>query len=82
MATRYDRITKLYFRENSRMHPVEASVTAANRIRGMIAIRDCVRKLIELQTENYPDEDIQKEQQRLNGLYDSYTEKYGRLNSR
>ena len=73
---------KLYFRENSRMHPIEASVTAANRIRGMIALRDCVRKLIELQTENYPDEDIQKEQQRLNGLYDSYTEKYGRLTSR
>ena len=73
---------KLYFRENSRMHPVDASVTAANRIRGMVALRDCVRKLIELQTENYPDEDIVKEQQRLNSLYDSYTEKYGRLTSR
>ena len=73
---------KLHFRENSRMHPVEASVTAENRIRGMIALRECVRKLIEYQTESYPDEDIKKEQVRLNALYDDYTQKYGLLCSR
>ena len=73
---------KLYFRENSRMFPVETSATGENRIRGMIALRDCVRRLIELQTENYPDEDIQKEQALLNTLYDSYTAKYGRLYTR
>jgi hypothetical protein len=73
---------KLYFRENSRMYPVNASVTAENRIRGMIVLRDCVRKLIEYQTESYPDEDIKKEQVRLNTLYDDYTKKYGLLCSR
>lgn len=73
---------RLYFRENSRMHPVNASVTAENRIRGMIVLRDCVRKLIEYQTESYPDEDIKKEQVRLNTLYDDYTKKYGLLCSR
>ena len=72
----------IYFRENSRMKPVDVSVTAQNRIRGMIAIRDCVRRLIELQTEDYPDEDIKAEQAKLNALYDEYTKKYGRLNSR
>ena len=73
---------KVYFRENSRMNPVEVSVTAENRIRGMIALRDCVRKLIDYQTEGYPDEDIQKEQAQLNTLYDEYTKKYGLLSSR
>lgn len=73
---------KVYFRENSRMNPVEFSVTAENRIRGMIALRDCVRRLIDYQTEGYPDEDIQKEQTRLNTLYDDYTKKYGLLSSR
>jgi N12 class adenine-specific DNA methylase len=73
---------ELYFRENSRMYPVEVSVTAENRIRGMIAIRDCVRRLIELQTEDYPEIDIQAEQQKLNRLYDDYTAKYGRITSR
>lgn len=72
---------ELYFRENSRMYPVSVSVTAENRIRGMIAIRDCVRRLIELQTEDYPEADIQAEQQRLNRLYDDYTAKYGRITS-
>lgn len=72
----------VYFRENSRMYPVEVSVTAENRIRGMIALRDCVRKLIEYQTEGYPDEEIQKEQVELNRLYDEYTKKYGLLSSR
>ena len=73
---------KVYFRENSRMNPVEVSVTAENRIRGMIALRDCVRRLIDYQTEGYPDEDIQKEQAQLNTLYDEYTKKYGLLSSR
>lgn len=73
---------KLYFRENSRMHPVNASVTAENRIRGMIALRDCVRTLIEYQTENYPDEIIEREQQKLNTLYDSFVKKYDRLFTR
>ena len=73
---------KVYFRENSRMYPIEVSVTAENRIRGMIALRDCVRKLIEYQTESYPDEDILKGQAELNRLYDEYTKKYGLLSSR
>ena len=73
---------KVYFRENSRMSPVELSVTAENRIRGMMALRDCVRQLIDYQTEGYPDEDIQEEQSRLNTLYDAYTKKYGLLSSR
>ena len=73
---------KVYFRENSRMNPVEVSATAENRIRGMIALRDCVRRLIDYQTEGYPDEDIQKEQTQLNTLYDDYTKKYGLLSSR
>ena len=73
---------KVYYRENSRMHPIEVSVTAENRIRGMIAIRECVRRLIEYQTEGYPDEDIQKEQAELKRLYDDYTKKYGLLSCR
>ena len=73
---------KIYFRENSRMHPVEVSVTAENRIRGMIALRESVRKLIEYQTEDYPDEDIKAEQDNLNKLYDDYTKKYGLISSR
>ena len=73
---------KVYFRENSRMNPVEVSVTAENRIRGMISLRDCVRRLIDYQTEGYPDEDIQREQAQLNTLYDDYTKKYGLLSSR
>ena len=72
----------IYFRENSRMNPVEVSATAENRIKGLIAVRDCVRNLIELQTEGYPDEDIRAEQVRLNTLYDNYTKKYGLINSR
>ena len=72
----------IYFRENSRMNPVEVSANAENRIKGLIAVRDCVRNLIELQTEDYPDEDIRAEQVRLNTLYDNYTKKYGLINSR
>ena len=73
---------QVYYRENSLMHPVEVSVTAENRIRGMIELRECVRRLIEYQTEGYPDEDIAAEQQKLNVLYDSFTAKYGLINSR
>jgi len=73
---------KIYFRENSRMHQVEVSVTAENRIRGMIALRESVRKLIECQTEDYPEEDIKAEQENLNKLYDDYTKKYGLISSR
>ena len=73
---------KLYFRENSRMDPVSVSATAEQRIRGLIGIRDCVRKLIEYQTEDYPEAMIQAEQAHLNALYDSFAEKYGRINSR
>lgn len=73
---------QVYYRENSLMHPVEVSVTAENRIRGMIELRECVRRLIEYQTEGYPDEDIESEQQKLNALYDSFTSKYGLISSR
>ena len=73
---------QVYYRENSLMHPVEVSVTAENRIRGMIELRECVRRLIEYQTEGYPDEEIAAEQQKLNALYDSFIAKYGLINSR
>lgn len=73
---------QVYYRENSLMHPVEVSVTAENRIRGMIELRECVRRLIEYQTEGYPDEEIAAEQQKLNALYDSFTAKYGLISSR
>ena len=73
---------KIYFRENSRMAPVEVSATAENRIKGMIRIRDSVRKLIELQTEDYPDSEIKAEQERLNALYDTFSKQYGLINSR
>ena len=73
---------KIYFRENSRMAPVDVSATAENRIKGMIAIRDCVRNLIELQTEDYPDSAIKEEQAKLNSLYDTFMAKYGLINSR
>ena len=73
---------KVYFRENDRMTPATVSMTAENRIKGLIEIRDCVRRLIEYQTEDYPEEKIHTEQEKLNRLYDSYTEKYGLINSR
>ena len=73
---------QIYYRENSRMNKMEVSVTAANRIKGMIELRDCTRRLIEYQLEGYPDEDIAREQRSLNALYDRYTDKYGLLNSR
>lgn len=73
---------KIYFRENSRMIPVDVSATAENRIKGMISIRDSTRKLIELQTDDYPEEDILAEQKNLNELYDKFTAKYGLINCR
>ena len=73
---------KVYFREDDRMTPVAASVTAENRVKGLIQIRDCVRKLIEYQTEDYPDDLIHTEQENLNRLYDSFTKQYGLINNR
>ncbi len=73
---------RVYFRENDRMQPASVSITAENRIKGLIQIRDCVRKLIEYQTEDYPEEMICTEQENLNRLYDVYTAKYGLINSR
>ena len=73
---------KIYYRENSRMKPVELSVTAQNRVKGMIAIRDCTRELITYQAEGYPDEEIERQQKKLNHLYDLIQRKYGLLNSR
>ena len=73
---------KIYFRENSRMYPQELAMTTENRVKGLIEIRDCVRTLLEYQTEEYPDEDIKREQVKLNQLYDRFTKKYGLINSR
>ena len=73
---------KIYFRENSRMYPQELAMTTENRVKGLIEIMDCVRTLLEYQTEDYPDEDIKREQVKLNQLYDRFTKKYGLINSR
>ena len=73
---------RVYFREIDRMQPASVSMTAENRIKGLIQIRDCVRKLIEYQTDDYPEEMIRTEQENLNRLYDVYTAKYGLINSR
>ena len=73
---------KIYYRENSRMNPVDVSATAESRIKGMIAICDCVRTLIEYQTEDYPDADIKAEQEKLNRLYDDFSKKYGLISAR
>ena len=73
---------QIYYRENSRMNPVEVSKTAESRIRGMIELRDCVRTLLEYQTEDYPNEEIKAQQAKLNALYDAFTRKYGLINSR
>ena len=73
---------KIYFRENSRMFPAIVSATAENRIKGMVAIRDSVRNLIEIQKEDYPDEEVKQAQEKLNNLYDTFTKKYGLINSR
>ena len=73
---------QIYYRENSRMNPVEVSKTAESRIRGMIELRDCVRTLLEYQTEDHPGEEIKAQQAKLNALYDAFTRKYGLINSR
>ena len=73
---------KIYFRENNQMMPAKVSMTAENRIRGLVEIRDCVRRLIQYQTDDCPEEMIQTEQKNLNRLYDAYTAKYGLINSR
>ena len=73
---------KLYYREDSRMNPVEVSKTAESRIRGMVELRDCVRTLLEYQTEDYPDGMIRQQQAKLNDLYDRFTHDYGLINSR
>ena len=73
---------QIYYRENSRMNPVEVSKTAESRIRGMIELRDCVRTLLEYQTEDYPEAEIKDQQAKLNALYDDFTKKYGLINSR
>lgn len=73
---------KVYYRENSLMRAVNTNMTAENRIKGMVAIRDCLRNLIEMQTKDFPDYDIQKEQDKLNSLYDNFSKKYGLINSR
>ena len=73
---------KVYYRENSKMYPEDAPVTTLNRIKGMILLRDCVRNLLDMQTNNYPNNDIEKEQQRLNRIYDDFKRKYGLINSR
>lgn len=73
---------RVYFRENNTMTPAKVSMTAENRIKGLLEIRDCVRKLIQYQTDDYPEEMIQTEQKNLNRLYDAFTKKYGLINSR
>ncbi len=73
---------QIYYRENSRMYLQDIPVTATSRIKGMIAIRDCVRNLIELQTDNASEDEIKQEQIKLNSLYDSFTRTYGIINSR
>ena len=73
---------QIYYRENSRMNPVEVSKTAESRIKGMIELRDCVRTLLEYQTEDYPEAEIKDQQAKLNALYDDFTKKYGLINSR
>ena len=73
---------KLYYREDSRMNPVEVSKTAESRIRGMVELRDCVRTLLEYQTEDYSDDMIRQQQAKLNDLYDRFTHDYGLINSR
>lgn len=72
----------IYYRENSVMQEVETSETGKNRIKGMIEIRDCVKNLLEMQSNDYPDYDIEKEQHRLNEIYDKFVKKYGYINSR
>ena len=73
---------KIYYRENSLMYLQDKPITALNRIKGMIEIRDCVRRIIDLQIDDSPDFEITAEQQKLNRLYDNFSKKYGLINSR
>lgn len=73
---------KVYFRENDKMTPAAVSMTGENRIKGLVEIRDCVRRLIAYQTEDYPEEMIRTEQENLNRLYDAFQSKYGLINNR
>ena len=73
---------KIYYRENSLMHPVQVSAAAEKRIKALIALRDCVRTLIEYQTEDYPDADIRAQREQLNDVYDAFAKQFGRINSR
>ena len=73
---------EIYFKENGRLQPVELNATAVNRVKGMVGIRDCVRQLIQLETNEYSDEEIAAVQRKLNELYDSFSVKYGHINDR
>lgn len=74
---------KLYFRENSKMIlQDELPLTAQNRIKGLILLREQVRELIDFQMEDYSDEEIHIAQAKLNELYDRFTKEYGLINSR
>ena len=72
----------VYYRENSIMVQPEVSGTAKERIKGMVGLRDCVQTLIEQQMNGYSNSEIQETQTKLNHLYDSFTAKYGLINSR
>ena len=73
---------EVYYRENSRMVKPDINQTAKERIAGMVELRECVDNLIHYQLEDYSEETIKEEQARLNSLYDSFTAKYGLINSR
>ena len=72
---------KVYYRENSIMKPVDMKDSMLERIKGMVAIRDCTQELINVQLEEYPDSVIKDKQAELNRLYDGFTKKYGLINS-
>ena len=73
---------EVFYRENSVMTQVELSDTAKGRVTGMVELRQIVNDLIEQQLNDYPDEDIQTTQAKLNAAYDAFTAKYGLLNDR
>ena len=73
---------EVYYRENSVMVKPSLNATAKERVKGMAELRDCVHRLIDLQMWESDDSSIRAEQQKLNRLYDRFTEKYGLINSR
>ena len=73
---------QIYYRDNTVMYPVDVPEAKAERIRGMIGIRDCTRELIAMQMEDTPEEQITAGQEKLNSLYDAFEKKFGRLNAR